>query len=111
MQTNNTSVANKSSVPARSPAPLELDIRPIFAAGSSPCGTIDKAVASLKSGQTFVLLAPFEPIPLFTKLAAQGFEHTSEPLGDGSFRIVFEREGDAPADAPKHQSCCCSEEP
>jgi uncharacterized protein (DUF2249 family) len=99
----------KNSPAKKAIAPLELDIRPIFAAGASPCGTIDEAVANLKPGQTFVLLAPFEPIPLFTKLSAQGFAHKSEALGDGGFRIVFERPGAAPAGA-KHQRCCCSEE-
>jgi uncharacterized protein (DUF2249 family) len=109
MQDNTVSVTRKAAV-RRTAAPVELDIRPIFASGASPCGTIDNAVASLKPGQSLVLLAPFEPIPLFTKLAAQGFKHQSEPLADGSWRIVFERAGAAPADAPKHQSCCCSEE-
>ncbi|HEY5909476.1 MAG TPA: DUF2249 domain-containing protein [Verrucomicrobiae bacterium] len=70
---------------------LEFDIRSIFAAGQSPCGLIDETVARLKPGQDFVLLAPFEPIPLFTKLAGLGFEHSSEKLPDGTWRISFTR--------------------
>ena len=105
MQTNHVSV-NKN--PAA--APLLLDIRPIFAAGASPCSAIDDAVASLRPGQSLVLMAPFEPLPLFTKLAAQGFSHASEAQPDGSWRIEFGRTGAAGAAPAMHKSCCCSEE-
>jgi len=108
MQRNNISAAPKSKSHARSIVPLELDIRPIFASGASPCSTIDNAVARLRPGQDLILLAPFEPVPLFTKLAAQGFEHRSEELSDGSWRIVFERFGTAEPAAATPQSCCCS---
>jgi uncharacterized protein (DUF2249 family) len=69
--------------------PLVLDVRPIFAQGGSPCTTIDDAVASLRPGQTFVLLVPFEPAPLFGKLGARGLRGTSELQADGSYRIEF----------------------
>ncbi len=88
--------------------PLVLDVRPIFAQGGSPCSLIDEAVASLAPGQCFVLLAPFEPAPLFGKLAAQGFSHRSRPVADGSWRIEFQP-GAAPvsASAAAHTSCSC----
>jgi uncharacterized protein (DUF2249 family) len=70
--------------------PYLLDIRPIFASGGSPCEVIESAVAGLEPGQSLVLVAPFEPIPLFTKLGARGFSHESEPQGDGSWRIRFD---------------------
>jgi uncharacterized protein (DUF2249 family) len=111
MQVKDSSVSTQAKSRGNSVVSLELDIRPIFASGASPCGTIDRAVASLKPGQPFVLLAPFEPIPLFTKLAAQGYEHKSETLPDGSWRILFEHAGDKPESPTKHQGCCCSEEP
>jgi uncharacterized protein (DUF2249 family) len=68
---------------------LVLDVRPIFAQGATPCSAIDQAVSSLTPGQLFVLLAPFEPAPLFSKLAALGFSHRSEPASDGTWRIEF----------------------
>ena len=109
MQDKTISVSRKPSSRPASPEPRLLDIRPIFAAGASPCGIIDQAVADLEPGQSLVLLAPFEPIPLFTKLVAHGLQHTSEPLPDGSWRIVFNPTGTVQAGAAKHQSCCCSE--
>jgi uncharacterized protein (DUF2249 family) len=74
---------------ARATEPLVLDVRPIFAQGGSPCGTIDDAVARLGPGQALVLLVPFEPAPLFGKLGARGFTHKSEVQADGSYRIEF----------------------
>jgi uncharacterized protein (DUF2249 family) len=69
--------------------PLVLDVRPIFAQGGSPCINIDDAVASLLPGQSFVLLVPFEPAPLFGKLGAKGLTGKSELQPDGSYRIEF----------------------
>jgi uncharacterized protein (DUF2249 family) len=69
--------------------PLVLDVRPIFAQGGSPCTNIDDAVASLRPGQSFVLLVPFQPAPLFGKLGAKGLTHKSELQPDGSYRIEF----------------------
>ena len=63
--------ADNSSVVNASCEPLVLDVRPIFARDGSPCSTIDEAVASLSPGQVFVLVAPFEPAPLFAKLRAK----------------------------------------
>lgn len=85
--------------------PLLLDIRPIFASGASPCGSIDQAVASLQPRQDLILIAPFEPLPLFTKLGAQGFDHESEARADGSWRIRFVK---VRAGSTVSASCGCS---
>lgn len=71
--------------------PAILDTRPIFGRGETPCAAIDEAVESLIPGQGLVLLAPFEPAPLYQKLAAQGFAHTSTKQDDGTWRIEFRR--------------------
>ena len=105
MQKNEASVTTSSK--SHGASPLVLDIRPIFAAGGSPCGIIDETVASLSPGQPLVLFAPFEPIPLFTKLAAQGFDHRSEPQDDGSWKITFKRVANVSGIKSKASSCCC----
>jgi uncharacterized protein (DUF2249 family) len=71
--------------------PLVLDTRPIFHRGESPCAAIDAAVAELSAGQPLVLLVPFEPVPLYMKLNAQGFTHTPSQDEDGTWRIEFRR--------------------
>ena len=97
---DNFSVVNASS------EPLVLDVRPIFARGGSPCSTIDEAVASLSPGQVFVLVAPFEPAPLFSKLGAKGFSHKSQPMADGSWRIELTPIG-VPQGSGSAESCSC----
>ena len=78
-----------SPVPA--PDPLILDTRPIFERGETPCGPIDNAIAALKPAQPLVLLVPFEPVPLYAKLAKDGFSHQAEQQPDGSWRVEFRR--------------------
>ena len=76
--------------------PLVLDVRPIFAGGQTPCGAIDDAVRQLAPGQDLVLLVPFEPIPLYTKLRNYGFTHQSSQMPDGTWQVDFHRpEGSA----------------
>ena len=72
-------------------APRVLDTRPIFGCGNSPCEAIDSATAALLPGQSLVLLVPFEPVPLYTKLGRLGFRHQSAQLTDGTWRIEFHR--------------------
>jgi hypothetical protein len=98
--------ADNCRVAGASLEPLVLDVRPIFARGGSPCSTIDEAVASLSPGQAFVLLAPFEPAPLFAKLGAKGFCHSSKAMADGCWRIEFTPTG-IPQAAGSADSCCC----
>ena len=98
--------AANSSVVKASFEPLVLDVRPIFGRGGSPCSTIDEAVASLSPGQVFVLVAPFEPAPLFSKLGAKGFSHKSQAMADGSWRIEFTPVG-VPQDSGSAGSCSC----
>jgi uncharacterized protein (DUF2249 family) len=86
---------------------VTLDVRAMFARGESPCGTIDAAVASLAPGQALVLLVPFEPIPLYTKLGKQGFAHATTQEPDGTWRVKFTR-GSAPSHAPTEPvPCAC----
>jgi len=92
----------------QSKEPLVLDVRPVFAQGGSPCTTIDDAIASLAPGQSFVLLVPFEPAPLFAKLGAKGFRHTSQLQPDGSCRIEFTPGGPVLAGVTADVGCGCA---
>lgn len=93
------------------PQPIEfvsfqtLDVRPILAAGGSPCGPIEQAISKLIPGQSLVILVPFEPIPLYTKLGMCGFGHEAEQLPDGTWRVVFKP--NSQADPEKFQPCGC----
>ena len=98
----------KDSTPRGSKAPHILDTRPIFEAGGSPCGAIDDAVKLLKRGQSLVLLVPFEPVPLYTKLGHAGFEAHPEELANGTWRVEFRPVGDAIAGPVELPRCGCS---
>ena len=98
-------------VPSRKPAPAApapvqvasprvLDLRPIFDRGETPCGAIDDAIASLVPGQSLVLLVPFEPVPLYTKLKRQGFSHQTGQLPDGAWHVEF-RPDHTPDNSPE----------
>ncbi len=79
------------AVPSATIAPYVLDTRPLFAQGESPCQAIEEATATLTPGQPLVLLVPFEPVPLYTRLGKQGFTHQAERLVDGTWRVEFRR--------------------
>ncbi|MBL9126475.1 MAG: DUF2249 domain-containing protein [Verrucomicrobiales bacterium] len=87
--------AKGSCRPAATPVPIEfvrpltLDVRRILAEGGSPCGPIEEAVGRLIPGQSLVVLAPFEPVPLYTKLGICGFSHDTTRLEDGTWRVEF----------------------
>ena len=69
-----------------------LDVRPMMAAGKEPFEAIMAVVGALSPQEEFELLAPLEPVPLYGVLGAQGFNHETEDLGGGDFRVVFRRE-------------------
>ncbi len=77
--------------PPETPAPLELDIRPLCDAHRPPLPAILDAVDTLAPGQPLRLIAPFEPAPLYQLLGQQGFTHLKRVRDDGVWEIVFSR--------------------
>ena len=68
-----------------------LDARPIIAAGEEPFDQIMATVAELKDNEEFVILAPFEPVPLEGVLSSQGFTFEAVDLGNGDWQVTFRR--------------------
>ncbi len=71
------------------PPTPELDVRPLLAAGQSPLEAILGHVAALPPGAAFRLRAPFEPQPLYAKLAGLGFDHCATRQPDSSYSVLF----------------------
>lgn len=67
---------------------IELDARPMLAAGQEPFQAIMKAVAQVPEDGAFRLLVPFSPTPLYKLLENQGWSHSIEK-GDGADWIVW----------------------
>ncbi len=68
-----------------------LDARPIIAAGEEPFDQIMATVAELKDNEEFVILAPFEPVPLEGVLSSQGFSYDAVAIGNGDWQVTFRR--------------------
>jgi uncharacterized protein (DUF2249 family) len=79
---------------------VTLDVREDIRRGREPFSRIMQAVACLNGDEDLLLLAPFEPVPLFGVLALQGFAHQAKPLANGDFEVRFSREPLPPAPGP-----------
>jgi uncharacterized protein (DUF2249 family) len=68
-----------------------VDVREDLRQGREPFSRIMQAVAELEASQDLLLIAPFEPAPLYGVLAAQGFSHRSQETATGEWEITFAR--------------------
>lgn len=68
-----------------------VDVREDLRQGREPFGKIMTAAQQTGSGQTLLIKAIFEPIPLYSVLKGQGFEHWTEKLADDDWAIHFLR--------------------
>lgn len=68
---------------------VRLDVRPLLSAGHSPLGAIMDAVQQLTDEQSLLVVAPFEPFPLYQMLGEYGYSHKTTALDDGSWEILF----------------------
>ncbi len=67
----------------------QLDVRELMSKGGEPFAVIMEAVAHLGEAESFELLAPLDPVPLYAVLGARGYDHRTEELGGGDYRVVF----------------------
>jgi len=70
---------------------VKLDVREDIRAGREPFLRIMAAVAALKADQDLLLIAPFEPAPLYAVLRRQGFVAQPKPTADGDWEVRFTR--------------------
>ena len=55
-----------------------LDVREMLRQGIEPCSPIFERIATLKSDEGLLVIAPFLPSPLIEKLGSEGFSSTVE---------------------------------
>lgn len=72
--------------------PLEIDVRPLLAAGRPPLASILAAVNRLAPGQSLRLIAPMEPVPLYDVLRQRGLAGRSKQRRDGAWEVLFSPE-------------------
>ena len=66
-----------------------LDVREHLNSGRDPFSVIMQAVSRLNPGQKLLLVAPFEPVPLYGVLGQRGFDYKSTERADGAWEILF----------------------
>jgi uncharacterized protein (DUF2249 family) len=77
---------------------VKLDVREDIRNGREPFGKVMQTVARLKDSEQLLLIAPFEPAPLYAVLAQQGFSRQSKPTATGDWEVLFTRGPGASAD-------------
>ncbi len=75
---------------------VTLDVREDIRNGREPFARIMQTVAALKGDEQLLLIAPFEPAPLFAVLAQRGFSYQSNATPAGDYEVLFTRESDGP---------------
>ena len=80
---------------------VTLDVREDILGGREPFSKIMGAIAGLADGQELLVIAPFEPLPLFGVLAKKGFQHTSRQVTQGHWEVIFSRAVDSGSPPPK----------
>ena len=66
-----------------------LDVRGLMARGEEPFAAIMAAVSALSPGEALELVAPLDPVPLYSVMESRGYGHETEDLGEGDFLVVF----------------------
>ena len=70
---------------------ITLDVRDDLRSGRDPFAKIMAAAAQVAVGQVLLLIAPFEPIPLFHVLGRQGFRYDARRCDSGEWEVRFTR--------------------
>ena len=68
---------------------VRLDVRDQIKTGREPFSQIMGTVGRLEAGQKFLLVAPFEPAPLYAVMAQRGFSSVATVREDGDWEILF----------------------
>ncbi len=76
----------------KSAAATVLDVRPTLERGDEPFVEIMEAAARVPQGESLVLIAPFEPAPLYGVLGGQGFSHVTQSVSASEWVIRFTRD-------------------
>jgi uncharacterized protein (DUF2249 family) len=75
---------------------VTLDVREDIRNGREPFSKIMSTVWELRPEQSLLLIAPFEPAPLFAVLNKQGFAHEARQIENGDWEVLFTRNGKSP---------------
>ncbi len=72
-------------------ATILLDVRPDVEHDGEPYVRMMEAAQTIKPGEAFVVIAPFEPIPLYDVLRAQGFLYETQQVARDEWMVCLSR--------------------
>lgn len=78
---------------------VRLDVREDLKRGREPFSRILQTVSGLRENEDLLLIAPFEPTPLFRVLSQQGFSHQARTTAEGDCEVLFTRASSEPGAA------------
>jgi len=73
------------------PDSVELDVRPLLAAGREPLAAILNHLGTLEPGQSLRITAPFFPEPLVAMLQGQGWHTESNRVNATDWQVTISR--------------------
>ena len=68
-----------------------LDVRSDVEHDGEPYIRMMEVAQAIRPGETFVIIAPFEPIPLYDVLRAQGFLYETQQVAHNEWVVCFSR--------------------
>jgi uncharacterized protein (DUF2249 family) len=71
---------------------VKLDVREDLRNGREPFTKIMRAAAEVRRGGSLLIVAPFQPVPLFTVLKKLGFNYTAKSTDSGDWEVLFKKE-------------------
>lgn len=74
---------------------VTVDVREDIRTGCEPFSKIMNVAMALQAGEQLLLIAPFEPVPLFGVLEKRGFKHDARSVESGDWEVLFTRQSAA----------------
>ena len=68
---------------------VELDVREDLKNKLDPFEKIMDVIRDLKQNDTFILHAPFKPIPLYEVMKGKGFVYETEEIDKTHYKVTF----------------------
>ena len=84
-------IMEEQTVSLKAQATTVLDVRPELEQGGEPFVRIMEAASAITPGGTLVIIAPFEPVPLYDVLGTRGFSHETKQVAADEWRVQFTR--------------------
>ncbi len=89
MQTDQSNQTATEASAWKAEAATVLDVRPELEAGGEPFVRIMEAAAQIAPGGSLVIVAPFEPVPLYGALGGRGFAHATQRVATDEWVVRF----------------------